>query len=95
MHDEITKSQREYYLREQMKAIKREVISPSFSGNEAVVEMDHMRKIIANHMKESLDVSAHVYVMSEIDMTDNVNFVKQYGFSNASKFESFEEVLTV
>ena len=53
------------------------VISPSFSGNEAVVEMDHMRKIIANHMKESLDVSAHVYVMSEIDMTNIVNFVKQ------------------
>jgi len=53
------------------------VISPSFSGNEAVVEMDHMRKLIANHMKESLDVSAHVYVMSEIDMTNIVNFVKQ------------------
>jgi len=53
------------------------VIGPSFSGNEAVVEMDHMRKLIANHMKESLDVSAHVYVMSEIDMTNIVNFVKQ------------------
>ena len=61
------------------------VISPSFSGNEAVVEMDHMRKIIANHMKESLDVSAHVYVMSEIDMTNIVNFVKQEDSAFKSK----------
>ena len=61
------------------------VISPSFSGNEAVVEMDHMRKIIANHMKESLDVSAHVYVMSEIDMTNIVNFVKEEDSAFKSK----------
>jgi len=39
--------------------------------------MDHMRKLIANHMKESIDLSAHVYVMSEIDMTNIVNFVKK------------------
>ena len=39
--------------------------------------MDHMRKLIANHMRESIDVSAHVYVMSEIDMTNIVNFVKK------------------
>jgi 2-oxoglutarate dehydrogenase E2 component (dihydrolipoamide succinyltransferase) len=52
-------------------------VTPSFTGNEAIVEMDHMRKLIANHMRESIDVSAHVYVMSEIDMTNIVNFVKK------------------
>ena len=52
-------------------------MTPAFKGNEEIVEMDHMRKLIANHMKESIDVSAHVYVMSEIDMTNIVNFVKK------------------
>jgi len=52
-------------------------ISPAFKGDETIVEMDHMRKLIANHMRESIDVSAHVYVMSEIDMTNIVNFVKK------------------
>ena len=35
-----------------------------------VVEMDHMRKLIADHMRSSLDTSAHVYVITEVDMTD-------------------------
>lgn len=52
-------------------------ISSTFKGHETIVEMDHMRKLIANHMRESIDVSAHVYVMSEIDMTNIVNFVKK------------------
>ena len=52
-------------------------MTPAFKGNEEIVEMDHMRKLIANHMRESIDVSAHVYVMSEIDMTNIVNFVKK------------------
>jgi 2-oxoglutarate dehydrogenase E2 component (dihydrolipoamide succinyltransferase) len=47
--------------------------------------MDHMRKLIANHMRESIDVSAHVYVMSEIDMTNIVNFVKQEDSAFKSK----------
>ena len=38
-------------------------------------EMHHMRKLIANHMKESLATSAHVYVMTEVDMTAIVDFV--------------------
>ena len=38
-------------------------------------EMHHMRKLIANHMKESLTTSAHVYVMTEVDMTAIVDFV--------------------
>ena len=37
--------------------------------------MHHMRKLIAKHMKESLATSAHVYVMTEVDMTSIVDFV--------------------
>ena len=39
-------------------------------------EMHHMRKMISKHMMESLNTSAHVYVMTEVDMTSIVNFVK-------------------
>ena len=38
-------------------------------------EMHHMRKIISRHMIESLNTSAHVYVMTEVDMTSIVDFV--------------------
>lgn len=43
------------------------------------VEMDHMRKLIADHMRHSLDTSAHVYVVSEVDMTHIVNYVNKEG----------------
>ena len=38
-------------------------------------EMHHMRKLIADHMKKSIETSAHVYVMTEVDMTSIVDFV--------------------
>ena len=47
-------------------------------------EMHHMRKIISKHMVESLNTSAHVYVMTEVDMTSIVDFV-------AKENESFKE----
>ena len=39
-------------------------------------EMHHMRKLIAGHMRVSLETSAHVYVMTEVDMTPIVDYVK-------------------
>tara|TARA_B100001939_G_C16683600_1_gene505490 strand:- start:10 stop:687 length:678 start_codon:yes stop_codon:yes gene_type:complete len=36
-----------------------------------------MRKMISKHMMESLNTSAHVYVMTEVDMTSIVDFVKK------------------
>ena len=39
-------------------------VPPAFSGLDETVEMDHMRKLIAEHMRNSLDTSAHVYVMT-------------------------------
>jgi len=38
-------------------------------------EMDKMRKSIAEHMRKSLDTSAHVHLMKEVDMTHIVKFV--------------------
>lgn len=44
-----------------------------------VEEMDHMRKLIADHMRKSLDTAAHVYLMTEVDMTSIVDFVATEG----------------
>ena len=38
-------------------------------------EMSHMRQKISKHMVESLSTSAHVYVMTEVDMSRIVEFV--------------------
>lgn len=41
----------------------------SNGGRELVIPMDSVRKKIAVHMRQSLDTSAHVYSVSECDMT--------------------------
>ncbi len=43
------------------------------------VEMDKMRRIIADHMRHSLDTAAHVHLMNEVDMTRIVKFVENHG----------------
>ena len=60
----------------------RNIPSHTFSSDEDKVEMDHMRKLIADHMRSSIDTSAHVYVMTEVDMTKIVDYVllKQESF---------------
>lgn len=53
-----------------------------------IIPMDNVRKKIAEHMRHSLDTSAHVYSVSECDMTDvmklmyakRVEFQRQVGF---------------
>ncbi|MDP7609160.1 MAG: dihydrolipoamide acetyltransferase family protein [Candidatus Marinimicrobia bacterium] len=45
------------------------------------VEMDHMRKLISNHMRNSLDTSAHVYVITDVNMTEISNYLKQFEIS--------------
>ena len=52
-------------------------IPPAFSRLDETVEMDNMRKLIAEHMRNSLDTSAHVYVMTEVDMSAIVNYVNK------------------
>ena len=48
---------------------------PKVVNSGRAVEMQHMRKVIAKHMKESIETSAHVYVMTEVDMTSIVDYV--------------------
>ncbi|MBT4035461.1 MAG: 2-oxo acid dehydrogenase subunit E2 [Candidatus Marinimicrobia bacterium] len=42
-----------------------------------IIDMDSMRKSIAKHMRKSVDTSAHVYSVSEADMTDIMNFISE------------------
>lgn len=59
----------------------------SVDGNVEIVEMDRMRKLIADHMVMSKHVSPHVTSFVEVDVTNLVNwrnrvkdqFKKQYG----------------
>jgi 2-oxoglutarate dehydrogenase E2 component (dihydrolipoamide succinyltransferase) len=61
--------------------------SKSMNGQSEIVEMDRMRRLIADHMVHSKKTSAHVTSFIEIDVTDMVqwrerekaNFEKQYG----------------
>jgi len=43
-----------------------------------VVPMDRMRQIIAHHMVESIQTSAHVYILSEADMTGIVEYRRKF-----------------
>ena len=52
---------------------ERKVSTPVTGRSE---EMHHIRKMISKHMMESLNTSAHVYLMTEVDMTSIVDFVK-------------------
>lgn len=48
------------------------VAAPSYGGNVEVIEMDRMRKLIAKHMVDSKNISAHVTSFSEADVTNMV-----------------------
>jgi len=52
--------------------------SMSASGNDTLVEMDRMRQLIAEHMVNSIKVSAHVTSFAEADMTMVVKFRDAY-----------------
>ena len=40
-------------------------------------DMSRMRQAIADHMRQSIDTAAHVYLVSECDVTNIVNFVNE------------------
>lgn len=42
-----------------------------------IIEIDNIRRKISDHMRYSLDTSAHVHIINEVDMTGVVNFVKK------------------
>ncbi len=60
-------------------------------GKDSIVEMDRMRKMIADHMVYSKQTSPHVTSYIEVDVTDLVNWRNQ----NKDKFqEKYNEKLT-
>lgn len=64
-----------------------EIKATSYGGNVEIVEMDRMRKLIADHMVRSKATSPHVTSFTECDVTNIVNwrnkvknsFEKKYG----------------
>ena len=50
--------------------------SACLSGFKETRKMDHVRKVIAKHMVNSLKTSPHVYSSVEVDMTDIVASVR-------------------
>ena len=62
--------------------------SSRLSMTDNIEEMKYMRKKIADHMRSSLDTAAHVYVMTEVDMTRIVDYVtaKEESFSSGEGF---------
>lgn len=50
------------------------VASPTYNGNVEIVEMDRMRKLIANHMVMSKQTSPHVTSFAEADVTNMVKW---------------------
>ena len=48
--------------------------SVSISGDVEIIEMDRMRQVIAKHMTDSLQISAHVTSFVEADVTNIVNW---------------------
>ncbi|RXQ96139.1 2-oxo acid dehydrogenase subunit E2 [Ancylomarina salipaludis] len=49
-------------------------VSMSVGANDQIIEMDRMRRIIADHMVMSKQTSPHVTAMVEADVTDMVNW---------------------
>ena len=64
------------------------VPSSRLSMSDNIEEMEYMRKKIADHMRSSLDTAAHVYVMTEVDMTMIVDYIttKEESFSSGEGF---------
>ena len=62
--------------------------SSRLSMTDNIEEMGYMRKKIADHMRSSLDTAAHVYVMTEVDMTRIVDYVtaKEESFFSGEGF---------
>ena len=97
----ITKKDLEGYLssgnrsidKSLMHLVKESSLSFEFSPNSKTEKLDNMRKRISEHMSYSLNTSAHVHIMNEVDMTDIVDFVKRKETSFYSK-EGFNLTIT-
>lgn len=50
----------------------------SVNGQDEIIEMDRMRKMIAHHMVQSVQTSAHVQSFIEVDVTNIVNWRNKF-----------------
>ena len=66
--------------------IEKKVNTLSFATATHTEEMDNMRKIIAEHMKKSIDTAAHVHVINEVNMTHIAKYIEK----NDSSFKENE-----
>ena len=77
----ITKKDLEKYIASGSKIKKKSSVDIKkdlyVNQSSKIIEIDNMRKKISEHMRYSLDTSAHVHIMNEVDMTGVVNFVKK------------------
>ena len=48
-----------------------------FPSSSHTIEMDYMRKNISEHMKKSLNTSAHVHVVNEVNMSAIANYINE------------------
>ena len=62
-------------VREHPALLQKENLSPAvYTGNVEIIEMDRMRKMIAKHMIDSQNTSAHVTSFTECDVTNLVQW---------------------
>ena len=77
----ITKKDLEKYIASGAKIKKKSSVDIKkdlyVNQSSKIIEIDNMRKKISEHMRYSLDTSAHAHIMNEVDMTRVVNFVKK------------------
>jgi len=76
---EVSKTpQKSAPLKVQEKIVKKQVVKPvvpvSVNGEDEIVEMSRMGKMIAHHMTASIQTSAHVQSFIEVDVTNIVNW---------------------
>src|SRR5690606_36267307 len=72
---------------QQQQQQQQQVAAPSLSGGDEIIEMDRMRKLIAEHMVRSVQTSPHVCSFVEADVTNivkwrnriNADFERQEG----------------
>lgn len=60
--------------------------APSLNGNSEIVEMDRMRRLIADHMVMSKHTSPHVTSFVEVDVTNMVNWRNRIKNDYQSKY---------
>ncbi len=62
--------------------------SASYSLEDKIEPMGHVRKMIAQHMIKSRDTSVHVYSSNEVDMTKIVDFRNNYKDTFNTKYQT-------